>query len=162
MLEEIGTFQAALQELLDNLRALASGVHPTVLTDHGLVAAIDALATRHPVPVRLQIDPTLKGVRMQASVEGAAYFVVAESLANSLKHASATELSIELTRLNGSLCARVTDDGVGFDPPPAREGGLASLDERIRALGGELTVESISGGGTTVLARLDLVTGAEP
>ena len=162
LLEEISTLQAGLQELLDNLRALASGVHPTVLTDHGLVAAIDALATRHPVPVRLQIDPMLKGVRMQEAVEGAAYFVVAESLANSLKYASATELSIELTRLNGSLLASITDDGVGFDPPPPRDGGLASLDERLRALGGELSVTSVRGGGTTVLARLDLLTGSGP
>lgn len=162
LLEEIDTFQAGLQALLDNLRALASGVHPTVLTDHGLVAAIDALATRHPVPVRLRIDPALAGVRMQEAVEGAAYFVVAESLANSLKYAGATELSIELTRLNGSLLASVTDDGVGFDPPPPRNGGLASLDERLRALGGELTVTSVRGGGTTVLARLELLADAGP
>ncbi|MGB7817332.1 MAG: histidine kinase [Ornithinibacter sp.] len=154
--DELGEIQAGMQRLLTDLRELAAGVHPSVLTDHGLPAALEALVTRHPVPTRLTIDPELRRRRLPEEVEGAAYFTVAEALANSLKHASAASLEVEIARSNGSLLAMVRDDGTGFVPPPPQGGGLARLAERAQALDGELAVTSAPGEGTRVLARFSV------
>jgi signal transduction histidine kinase len=108
---------------------------------------------------------TLRGLRLPAEIEGAGYFTVAESLANSLKHADATSVDIELSRSNGSLRIRVRDDGLGFDPPssgpwdgtgPTSDAGmgLVGMAERLNAVGGRLALTSTPGRGTTVEAHL--------
>jgi signal transduction histidine kinase len=153
---DLAGLQAGMQQLLLELRELAAGVHPSVLSDHGLAAAVESLVTRHPVSTQLTIDPALRGQRFPDDIEGAAYFTIAEALANSLKHASATAVDVELTRSNGSLLATVRDDGAGFANPPRTSGGLDNLAARTRAVGGELNVTSAPGSGTTVLARFDV------
>ena len=157
---DLALVQQALQRLLANLRELAAGVHPHLLTDHGLPAAVEALADRHPVPVALRIDPRVRAERLPEELEAAAYFTVAEALANSLKHSRAARLVIELTRPAGLLGIRVWDDGVGFETPSPDGRGLAHLEERASALGGELTVSSAPGDGTTVRAQFTIAATA--
>ncbi len=156
LVDDLGSLQAGMQQLLADLRELAAGVHPGVLSDHGLPAAVEALVTRHPVPARLTVERDLHGRRLPDEVEGAAYFIVAEALANSLKHSRAHHIEVALSRSNGSLVTTVRDDGVGFAAPSRVTGGLTSLGERANAMGGQLTVTSVPGEGTTVLARLPL------
>jgi signal transduction histidine kinase len=137
------------KEALEELRDLARGIHPPILTDRGLEAAIAALAARSPVPVTLTADvPT----RPPSAVETAAYFVVAEALANAIKYSEATRIDIRLRGTNGLLVAEVIDDGRGGADPAGD--GLTGLEQRVRALDGSLQVASPAGGPTTVRAEL--------
>lgn len=146
--------QRGLRRVIGELRELAQGIHPSVLSDRGLLEAVEALASRSTVPVSVRADPALRGLRFAEEVEGAGYFTVAEALANVSKHAAATEAQVNLSQANGSLRIEVRDDGIGFDPATAPGGGLANLAERLSALGGRLDVTSRPGGGTTVTASL--------
>lgn len=151
---QLADLQAGLQRVLAELRELARGIHPSLLSDRGLLAAVEALAARNPVPVTVRTDTSLRDLRLAEEVEGAGYFTVAESLANSLKHAAASRVEVTLSRSNGSLHIEVRDDGVGL-PLEARNGeGLTNLAERLAALGGSLDVTSEPGTGTTVSATL--------
>src|SRR5262249_36918940 len=135
---------------LAELRELVRGVHPVVLTDRGLDAAISALAGRSPVPVSLDVSP---GGRLPRELEAAAYFVVAESLANVAKHADAEHVWVRVARRDERLEIEVRDDGDGG----AEIGGgtgIAGLSRRVEALDGTLSVESPSGGGTLVRAEI--------
>jgi signal transduction histidine kinase len=151
---ELASLQSGLERVLGDLRQLAHGIHPSLLRDRGLLAAVEALATRNPVPVLVRADTSLRDMRLAEEVEGAAYYTVAELLANSLKHADAKNVEITLSRSNGSLLIRVSDDGVGFDEMPATGSGFVNLGERLAALGGRLEVTSKPGEGTTVTAVL--------
>ncbi len=155
---ELAGLRVGLQRVLRDLRELAAGIHPTLLTDRGLLSAVEALAARHPVTVGVRADPSLRDLRMPAEIEGAAYFTIAEALANSLKHADADQVIVVLTRSNGTLSVRVRDNGVGVgDLATATNGtGLLNLSERWAALEGHLTVDSTPGEGTTVLASVPL------
>jgi signal transduction histidine kinase len=135
---------------LEELRAVARGIHPAVVSGHGLAIALESLAARAPVPVRLEVG--LDG-RMPERVEVAAYYVVSESLANVAKHARATEASVEVGRRNGQLVVEVLDDGVG-GADTERGTGLRGLADRVEALGGRLRVWTPHGGGTRVRAEL--------
>jgi signal transduction histidine kinase len=139
-----------LERALEELRELARGIHPAVLTDRGIDSAIEALAGRTPLPV--EIDRRL-GERVSEPVELAAYFVVSEALTNVVKYASASRASISLERGNGSVRVEVADDGVG-GADPSRGSGLRGLADRISVLGGKLEVTSPPGQGTKVIARL--------
>ena len=150
---DLTALQRGLEGLLVDLRELAAGVHPSLLSDQGLAAAVEALVRRHPARVELCIGAEVCAARLPEEIEGAAYFTVAEALANSLKHSSAETLRVELARPNGSLVVRVTDDGVGFTPPPPLGRGLSHLTERAAALGGTLRVASAPGAGTTLTAE---------
>ena len=141
---------AELELALAELRELARGIHPAVLSDCGLPAALEALANRAPMPVELEEAPT---GRLAEPVEAAAYFVVAEALTNVAKYAEATRASVQLRRDNGSLLVEVADDGVG-GADAARGSGLRGLADRVSALDGRLEVESPVGGGTTVRASI--------
>jgi signal transduction histidine kinase len=135
---------------LAELRDLARGLHPAVVSDHGLAVAVESLVARAPVPVRLIID--LDG-RVGEDVEVAAYYVVCESLANIGKHARATAASVELDRQDGRIVVEVVDDGVG-GADTERGTGLRGLADRVEALGGRLRVWTPHGGGTRVRAEM--------
>jgi signal transduction histidine kinase len=141
---------AELEEALEELRELARGLHPAVLSDRGLDPAVDALASRSPVPVEIE---TRLGERVADEVELAAYFVVAETLTNVAKYAEASQAVVRLGRDNGEVVVEVEDDGVG-GANPIRGTGLRGLADRIGSLGGELQIDSSPGAGTTVTATI--------
>jgi signal transduction histidine kinase len=141
--------EAELQEALAELRELARGIHPAVLTDQGLDEAIRTLARRAPVPV----DVLACGERLPGHVETAAYFVVAEGLANLTKYAHATRASVEVEHKDGLVQIVVDDDGVG-GAVPYEGSGLAGLADRLGAIDGTLTVASPIGGGTHIRAEI--------
>jgi signal transduction histidine kinase len=147
-------------QALSELREFIRGLHPAVLNDRGLNAALSGLAARAPLPVRVQVDlPRPAG----ASVEAIAYFIVSESLANIAKHARATRADIAVTRLGNRLRITVTDDGVGGAAiPPPGDGpagawsgtGLRGLVQRATAVDGTLSIDSPPGGPTVITAEL--------
>ncbi|MFJ5776598.1 sensor histidine kinase [Streptomyces sp. NPDC093094] len=138
--------KTALQELRD----LARGIHPAVLTDRGLDAALSSVASRCTVPVTVEVDlPS----RPAPAIEGIAYFTVSELLQNISKHARARSASVEVWRAESRLMLQVTDDGVG-GADTAAGSGLAGLAERLGAVDGVLVVDSPAGGPTTVTAEL--------
>jgi signal transduction histidine kinase len=141
---------AELDQALAELRELARGIHPAVLTDRGLGPALEALAGRSPVPVDLtaEIDGSLP-----PPVEAAAYYVAAEALTNVARYASASHATIRVARLNGAARIEVRDDGVGGADPSAGS-GLRGLADRVEALDGRLQVLSPPGGGTLVRAEI--------
>ena len=137
---------------LRELRDLARGIHPTVLSERGLHAALDALVQRAPAPVDLRVDLQEP---LEAPIEAAAYFLVSEALTNVAKYAQANTASVTVAPQNGRLLVEVSDDGVGGADPTAGT-GLRGLADRIAALDGTLEVESREGQGTTVRARIPL------
>jgi len=141
---------AAIEELaagLDELRELASGLHPSVLSERGLAPAIEALALRAPVPVEIAALP---GRRLPEPIEAAAYYVVAEALANVQKHAGAEQVVVKATSDAAELLVEVVDDGAGGADPEGE--GLRGLVDRVEALAGVLEVDSPTGHGTRVRA----------
>jgi signal transduction histidine kinase len=137
---------------LAELRDLARGIHPAILTERGLGPAIEELASRAPIPVTVEEVPD---GRMAPSAEAAAYFVVAECLANVAKYAQAHEATVRARREVGRVVVEVADNGVG-GADPASGSGLRGLADRVEALDGALTVRSIAGAGTTVRAEIPL------
>ncbi len=145
--------QAASEELttaLEELRELARGIHPAVLTDRGLGPALESLVTRTPVPV--EVDAPLEE-RLPAPVEAAAYYVVSEALANVAKYANASQAAVRVSRANGLAVVEVEDDGVG-GADPSRGSGLRGLADRVEALAGRLAVDSEPGRGTRIRAEI--------
>jgi signal transduction histidine kinase len=138
-----------IRATLQELRELARGIHPTVLTNEGLDAAVRALAQRAPLPVTVETEP----VRLPIDVETATYFVVAEALANVAKHAHATAASVTIERRDGHLRVEIADDGVGGADQNGSS-GLAGLSDRVGALDGRLLVQSPRGGGTRLVAEI--------
>ncbi|MFB7510785.1 sensor histidine kinase, partial [Streptomyces broussonetiae] len=147
MVEEAhGEVKTALQELRD----LARGIHPAVLTDRGLDAALSAVASRCTVPVKVEVD--LPG-RPAPAIEGIAYFTVSELLQNISKHSRARSASVDVWRADDRLLIQVADDGVG-GADVAHGSGLAGLAGRLDAVDGVLVVDSPQGGPTRVIAEL--------
>jgi signal transduction histidine kinase len=142
---------AELQTAIGEVRGLARGIHPTILTEAGLAAAADALAERTPIPVVVDVDDQ----RYEAHVEAAAYFVIAEALTNVARHASASEARVGVTVEDGRLVVTVADDGRG-GADLAAGSGVRGLADRLAAAGGNLTLSSPRGGGTIVRADLPL------
>jgi signal transduction histidine kinase len=139
-----------LESALEELRELARGIHPAVLTDRGLGTALQTLANRAPVPVELG---ELPDGRLPEAVELAAYFVVAEALTNVAKYAEASHATVQVERHNGRVVVEVSDDGIG-GADPGRGTGLRGLADRLAVIEGRLDVESERGHGTTVTARI--------
>jgi signal transduction histidine kinase len=135
---------------IKELRDLARGIHPAVLTDRGLDAALSAVAAQSPVPVDIHVDVP---VRPSPAVESIAYFVVAESLTNITKHSGAHRASVQVVRHPDHLEVRVTDDGEG-GADPSRGTGLRGLADRVRTVDGRFEVSSPAGGPTVVRAEL--------
>jgi signal transduction histidine kinase len=149
---ELRGFEVDLDGVLEELRTIASGLHPAALSRGGLAPALSTLARRSPVPVVL--DVRLPG-GVTESVEVAAYYFVAETLTNTTKHAEASHINVTAELRDGCLRVCVQDDGVG-GADPARGSGLVGLKDRIEAFGGAMTLDSPSGGGTTLVAQLPL------
>jgi len=139
-----------LDHALKELRELARGIHPAVLSDRGLPAALESLAGRSPVPVAVAAEPD---GRLPEPVEAAAYYVVSEALANVAKYSEASRASVQVARENGHVLVSVSDDGIG-GADPGRGTGLRGLADRLRAIEGRLEVESYPGYGTTVKASI--------
>jgi signal transduction histidine kinase len=150
--EMLANAQADLAKGLDELRELARGIHPVVLTERGLGAALDALVARAPLPVEIE---TLPDERLAAPIEAAAYYVVAESVTNVAKYAHASSATVSIARSNGAATVTVSDDGIG-GADPAAGSGLRGLAARVEALNGRLEVDSPRGGGTRIRAEIPL------
>ncbi len=147
------TLAAAGEELglaLAELRELARGLHPAVLTDRGLRAAVEMLAGRAPVPVEIAEMPA---GRLPEPVEAAAYYLIAEALTNVAKYARASAARVRVTADGASVLVEVSDDGVG-GADPATGTGLRGLADRVEALGGTLEVASPAGSGTSLRAAI--------
>jgi signal transduction histidine kinase len=138
---------------LAELRDVAQGIHPAVVSGHGLTVALESIAARAPIPVRLVVE--LDG-RLQEALEVAAYYVVSESLANIGKHARATAASVAVVRRNGEVVVEIVDNGIG-GADTERGTGLRGLADRVEALGGRLRVWTPAGGGTRVKAEIPCV-----
>ena len=147
-----GELEAALAEL----RELARGIHPAVLSTRGLDAALETVANRAPLPVELEVSV---GERLPEPVELAAYFVVTEALTNVAKYAGASHAGVRAIRRDGRLLVEVADDGVG-GADPTRGSGLRGLADRVAALDGTLELRSDTGGGTVVRAEIPVGNGA--
>jgi signal transduction histidine kinase len=139
--------RAALVELRD----LALGIHPLILTESGLGAAVESLADRTPVDVTIDIGPE----RYAPVVEGAAYFVIAEALTNVAKYAKANTASVRAAGRGDELRIEVADDGIG-GADPGSGSGLRGLVDRLAALDGTITIDSPVGGGTRISARIPI------
>jgi signal transduction histidine kinase len=149
MLEGVG---ADLKLALEELRELARGLHPAVLTDRGLAPALQSLANRAPFPVDIAGVPPL---RLAEAVEAAVYYVVAESLTNAAKYAGASEARVELSTTNATVVVEIRDNGNGGANLTSGT-GLRGLADRIDALGGQFELQSPAGAGTVVRAELPL------
>ena len=142
-----------LTQALEELRDLARGLHPAVLTKHGLEPALEALASRAPLSVTVA-DNELGG-RLPPAVEAAVYYVVAESLTNVAKYAAASEVNVRATCVDGLVRVEVADDGVG-GADVGGGSGLRGLADRMEALGGRFGIESAPGAGTRVWGEVQL------
>jgi signal transduction histidine kinase len=149
MLEGVG---AELKLALGELRELARGLHPAILTDRGLVPALQSLATRAPFPVKITGVPQL---RLSETTEAAVYYVVAESLTNAAKHAGPSEAEIEMSTTDETVIVEIRDDGCGGASLVGGT-GLRGLADRVEALGGTFELQSPAGTGTIVRAEFPL------
>ncbi|MGI5287586.1 sensor histidine kinase [Nonomuraea polychroma] len=140
------------RQTLADLRSLAAGIHPPVLSQGGLVEAVEERCAGLPVHTTVTSAPGLRSRRFADEIEGAMYFTVSEAVANALKHAEATTIEVRLSQADGRLRATVADDGKGFDPGAALQRGLATLADRLDALGGGLDLDSRPGRGTRMNA----------
>jgi signal transduction histidine kinase len=144
--EAAGETRSALGEL----RELGRGLHPSILTEAGLGPALESLAERSNVPVKIAAVPA---ERLSSAVEATAYFVTSEALANAAKYSHASSATVAANRANGLLVLEISDDGVG-GADAAAGSGLRGLEDRVEALGGRLSVESLAGHGTRVVAHI--------
>jgi signal transduction histidine kinase len=155
---ELAVARAELDAALEELRELARGIHPGILTDRGLEAALAAVAGRSTVPVELALDSCEE---LPLSVQTTAYFVVVEALTNASKHARSDRIEVRVAVGEGQAMVEVRDDGSG-GVDPARGSGLSGLADRVSALGGTLEIESPVGAGTTIRARIPITAPGEP
>ncbi|MEN3536187.1 ATP-binding protein [Microbispora sp. ZYX-F-249] len=150
--ESLALLREQARQALADLRELAAGIHPSVLSQGGLVEAVEGRCSGLPVATTVTADPALRTRRFPDEIEGAMYFVVSEAIANALKHAGASRIEVRLRHEGGRLQASVTDDGTGFDPRAVARRGLATLADRMAALGGGLETTAGPGEGTRVRA----------
>jgi signal transduction histidine kinase len=149
---ELAHSAEGLAGVLDELRKIARGIHPAILAEGGLGAALRTLARRSPIPVELDVRAR---ARLPERVEVAAYYVVSEMLTNAAKHANASLVHVDVVATNGVLRVCVSDDG-GGGADPARGSGLVGLKDRVEALGGAISVRSPPGAGTAVDVELPI------
>jgi signal transduction histidine kinase len=142
----------------DELREIARGIHPTILTEAGLGPALRALARRSTVPI--DVDVRLDE-RLPTPIEAAAYYIASEALTNVAKHAHANVVELKAAHEDGVLTVEVRDDGVG-GVDAGRGSGILGLTDRVEALGGSFALESPPGHGTTISVELPIATPATP
>jgi signal transduction histidine kinase len=138
------------EQAMSELRDLAHGILPAALTQGGLASGVQALQSRMPIPVEVDVPPG----RLSAAVEATAYFVIAEALTNVVKHAHAKRAAVRARIQNGVLTVRVHDDGLGGARPEGT--GLLGIADRLAVVGGRLRVQSPSGDGTLLVAAIPL------
>jgi len=148
--QELVDARDQLSRALDELRELARGIHPAILTDGGLAPALSAIATRAAVPVEITDVP---GERLPEPVEAAAYYLIAEAVTNVAKHAQASHVSVSVRRVDGRVVVDIADDGVGGADADSGS-GLHGLADRVEALHGRLHIDSPRGGGTHIEAQI--------
>jgi signal transduction histidine kinase len=163
---ELTDLQEQAREILADLRELAHGIHPQVLSDNGLVAAVESRTARFPVPLTIEADVAVRAQRFGAEVETVAFYTIREALANIAKHADATSARITLALTPAGLRIDVTDDGFGFDPhtaraAPAEQTGLANIRDRVAAIDGRFHLESTPRVGTHLVVELPLAAQPE-
>jgi signal transduction histidine kinase len=162
----LAEMQRDLATMLDDVREIAYAIHPPVLSDRGLLEAIEAQSSRLAVPMAVRADPRLRGVRFGEQIEATAWYVLAEALSNVVKHAGASEVEVSLSQEDGRLGLVIRDDGRGFDPGRPRGLGLTGLSDRLDTVGGSLTITSGAGLGASVCAHIpvgpDQDAGGEP
>ncbi|MFE6964162.1 sensor histidine kinase [Agromyces sp. NPDC057679] len=166
---ELEELQEQARATLTDLRELARGIHPPVLSDNGLAAAVESGVARFPIPLTVEADDRVRGERFSDDVETTAYYVVREALANTAKHANATHASVGLARDDGRLRIAIADDGCGIDAEqaaaarasghgangvPVSHGGLANIRDRVAALRGTMRVSANEPSGTIVTVEL--------
>jgi signal transduction histidine kinase len=150
---EVGRFADRLTSVVEELREMSRGIHPAILTEGGLSPAVEALALRSPIPVKLNVHCER---RLPERIEVAAYYVVSEALTNAAKHADASRLQIDLHVEEDTLYLSIADDGVG-GAAPSRGSGLIGLRDRVEALGGTIGVSSPPGSGTRLDVEISLL-----
>jgi signal transduction histidine kinase len=162
--DELTELQAQAREILADLRELAHGIHPQVLVDSGLVAAVESRTARFPVPLTIDADDAVRARRLDPDVEAVAFYTIREALANVAKHAQATRARVTLAMAPAGLRIEVSDDGTGFAPAaapgPAEQAGLANIRDRVAAIHGRYHLETEPGAGTSLVVELPLP--AEP
>jgi signal transduction histidine kinase/CHASE3 domain sensor protein len=152
---DLGEVAAGLSDVMDELREIARGIHPAILAEGGLPAALRTLVRRSTLPVQLDVRTDR---RLPEALEVAAYYIVSEALTNAVKHAQASGVEVEVEAVDGALRVSVRDDGVG-GADPGRNSGLVGLKDRVEALGGRISIESPPGAGTSIRAQLPLRSG---
>lgn len=153
----LADLQAEARQALADLRELASGIHPSVLDDHGLVDAIESRAARLPLGVTVECSSELRSTRFPEAIEGAAYFIVCEGFTNALKHSGAERITVRLQQGQDALRIEVSDNGAGFDPTSVNHSGLGGLADRVDALDGHFNVIAEPGQGTRLCATFPIV-----
>jgi signal transduction histidine kinase len=153
---EIGRLADDLSEAIEELREIARGIHPAILSEGGLAPALRTLARRAALPVELEITTD---DRVEEPIEVAAYYVVSEALTNTTKHAHASRVRVAVEKRDDRLHLSIVDDGVGGADPGAGS-GLIGLSDRVHALDGSMEVDSRRGRGTTIVAELPLRSAA--
>jgi len=152
---ELDAVAEGIRDIHRELRELARGIHPAILTDRGLPEAILSAASRMPIDVDVEIASDLATARHAPAIEGAAYLFVLEALTNVAKHADAQAARVRLASDGATIEVAVEDAGIGFDPADATEGaGMTNMRDRLAAVGGQLLVESRRGGGTILRGLL--------
>lgn len=160
--QTLTTVHDDLGTLLGGLRDVAYTIHPPVLTDRGLLAAVEAQAARLPLAMAVRADPVLRDVRHPPQIEATAWYVLTEALSNVVKHARATRVDVSLRQPGDRLQLTVSDDGRGFDPGRPRGLGLTGLADRLDIVGGRLDVDSAVGAGTTLRIEIPLPRKEKP
>jgi signal transduction histidine kinase len=150
--DDLSHIVEGLTAVLDGLREIALGIHPAILAEGGLGPALKTLANRSPIPVELDVRDD---GRLSEPVEVAAYYVVSEALTNAAKYSRASKVEVDVEVQATTLRVAVRDDGVG-GADPAHGSGLLGLKDRAEAIGGTICLESLDGGGTTLVAELPL------
>ena len=150
----LADMQRDLATTLQDVREIAYAIHPPVLSDRGLLEAIEAQSSRLALPMAVRADPRLRGVRFGEQIEVTAWYVLAEALSNVVKHAGASEVEVSLSQEDGRLGLVIRDDGCGFDLDRPRGLGLTGLSDRLDTVGGSLTINSGAGLGTSVCVHI--------
>ena len=162
---ELAELQEQARQTLTDLRELAHGIHPPVLSDNGLVAAIESGAARYPIPLTVNADARVRAERYPVEVETTAYYVVREALANTAKHAHASRATVALARSDGRLRVSISDDGRGLgavSSASVHSGGLANIRDRVAALRGTVRISAVEPSGTGTMVDMDLPVGGHP